>query len=107
MISLNLHSLKTLLESVVICYFYPKIYSIIRHFLIFAGLIQFYTMVLMLSDEWSWFIAVVIVAGVVGAMLGSAGFDDMMDHPWKYRKVFEANEAKKKAKEQAKKQNTH
>ena len=63
-------------------------------------------MVLLLSDEWTWFVAIMVVAGVVGALFGS-GFDDMKEHPWKYRKVFEANEAKKKAKEQAKDQDNH
>ena len=64
-------------------------------------------MVLLLSYEWSWFIAIMIVAGVVGALLGSAGFDDMKEHPWKYKQTLEANKAKQKAKEQTKEQNNH
>ena len=58
-------------------------------------------MLLLLSDAASFWIAFLIFLVCYMLISWSALSDDIKDHPWKYREWLEADEAKKKAKEQS------
>lgn len=64
-------------------------------------------MILLLSYQGEWLLAAAIVCVISGFIALGTLNEDMKEHPWKYKKFLDADEAKKKAKEQAKEQNVH